>query len=41
MLKKSESGRLEVEAEVDEEMKEKMKSVELPGLSLNIRGKEE
>ena len=41
MLKKTESGRLEAEAEVDEEMKEKMKSVELPDLSLNIRGEDE
>jgi len=32
MLKKTESGGLE--AEVDEEMKGKMKSVELPDLSL-------
>ena len=36
MVKKIESGGLGAEAKVDEERKEKMKSVELPDLSLNI-----
>jgi len=41
-LKKiTESGESEAETEVGAERKEKMKSVELPDLSLNMRGKEE
>ena len=41
MVKKTESGGLGAEAKVDEERKEKMKSVELPDLSLNMgRGEE-